>query len=165
MRLGLPSDAAERSFHCIAHAHHRGHDCECRGGSRLNKRLLNCHQRQVARAKEHVELSEPDLRTPEQITAAREAGRSAGGRRGGCATTGAMPSIRKQSGAPHAARRRRTLRAGYGPHQASPTLPVLAARPPLFSVPPASPGPWNHVTTGCTRAGLSCCARVRLELN
>jgi hypothetical protein len=65
----------------------------------LNKRLLKRHKRQVARAKEHVKLSEPDVRTPEQITAAREAGRSAGGSRGGSEAPGAMPSIRKQSGA------------------------------------------------------------------
>jgi hypothetical protein len=64
----------------------------------LNKRLLKRHKRQVARAKEHVKLSEPDLRTPEQITAAREAGRSAGGRRTGSEAPGAMPSLRKHSG-------------------------------------------------------------------
>lgn len=64
----------------------------------MNKRLLKRHKRQVARAKEHVKLSEPDLRTPEQITAAREAGRSAGGRRGGSDAQGAAPSIRKHSG-------------------------------------------------------------------
>ncbi len=64
----------------------------------MNKRLLKRHKRQVARAKEHVKLSEPDLRTPEQITAAREAGRSAGGRRGGSEAPVAMPSLRKHSG-------------------------------------------------------------------
>jgi hypothetical protein len=65
----------------------------------LNKRLLKRHKRQVARAKEHVKLSEPDLRTPEQITAAREAGRSAGGRREGPQGLSAMPSLRKHTGA------------------------------------------------------------------
>jgi hypothetical protein len=64
----------------------------------LNKRLLKRHKRQVARAKEHVKLSEPDLRTPEQITAAREAGRSAGGRRGGSDAPGAVSSVRKGAG-------------------------------------------------------------------
>jgi hypothetical protein len=64
----------------------------------LNKRLLKRHKRQVARAKEHVKLSEPDLRTPEQITAAREAGRSAGGRRGGSEAPGAVSAIQKRSG-------------------------------------------------------------------
>ena len=68
----------------------------------MNKRLLKRHKRQVARAKEHVKLSEPDLRTPEQITAAREAGRSAGGRRGGSEAPGATPSLRKNT---HAAAR------------------------------------------------------------
>ena len=63
----------------------------------MNKRLLKRHKRQVARAKEHVKLSEPDLRTPEQITAAREAGRSAGGRRGGAEAPGATPSLEKTS--------------------------------------------------------------------
>ena len=46
----------------------------------MDKRLEKRHKRQVARAKERVKLSEPDLRTPEQIQAAREASRPAGGR-------------------------------------------------------------------------------------
>jgi hypothetical protein len=41
----------------------------------MDKRLAKRHKRQVARAKERVKLSEPDLRTPEQIQAAREASR------------------------------------------------------------------------------------------
>ena len=41
----------------------------------MDKRLLKRHKRQVARAKAHVKLSEPDLRTPEQLRAAREASR------------------------------------------------------------------------------------------
>ena len=44
----------------------------------MDKRLAKRHKRQVSRAKEHVKLSEPDLRTPEQIKAAREASRPAG---------------------------------------------------------------------------------------
>ena len=47
----------------------------------MNKRLLNRHKRQVSRAKERGKLSEPDLRTPEQLTAAREASRAVAGRR------------------------------------------------------------------------------------
>jgi hypothetical protein len=43
----------------------------------MDKRLAKRHKRQVARAKERVEISEPDLRTPEQIKAAREASRPA----------------------------------------------------------------------------------------
>jgi hypothetical protein len=45
----------------------------------MDKRLAKRHKRQVARAREHVKLSEPDLRTPEQIQAAREASRATRG--------------------------------------------------------------------------------------
>jgi hypothetical protein len=45
----------------------------------MDKRIAKRHKRQVARAKEHVKLSEPDLRTPEQIKAAREASRATRG--------------------------------------------------------------------------------------
>ena len=45
----------------------------------MDKRLQKRHKRQVARAKEHVKISEPDVRTPEQIKAAREASRPTGG--------------------------------------------------------------------------------------
>src|SRR6185369_503861 len=38
---------------------------ECKGS--MDKRLLKRHKRQVSRAKGNVKLSEPDLRTPEQI--------------------------------------------------------------------------------------------------
>ena len=38
----------------------------------MDKRLAKRHKRQVARAKEKVKVSEPDVRTPEQIAAARE---------------------------------------------------------------------------------------------
>jgi hypothetical protein len=41
----------------------------------MDKRLAKRHKRQVARAKENIRLSEPDVRTPEQIAAAREASR------------------------------------------------------------------------------------------
>jgi hypothetical protein len=44
----------------------------------MDKRLAKRHKRQVARAKARVRLSEPDLRTPEQMAAAREASRAAG---------------------------------------------------------------------------------------
>lgn len=47
----------------------------------MSKRLLKRHKRQVSRAKAKVKLSEPDLRTPEQVRAAREASRPPGGRR------------------------------------------------------------------------------------
>ena len=42
----------------------------------MNKRLEKRHKRQVARAKQRVKMSEPDLRTPEQLAAAREASRA-----------------------------------------------------------------------------------------
>lgn len=41
----------------------------------MDKRLEKRHKRQVARAKKKVKISEPDVRTPEQIEAAREASR------------------------------------------------------------------------------------------
>jgi hypothetical protein len=43
----------------------------------MDKRLAKRHKRQVTRARERVVISEPDLRTPEQIKAAREASRNA----------------------------------------------------------------------------------------
>src|SRR5437588_9225416 len=42
----------------------------------MNKRLEKRHKRQVARSKQRVKLSEPDVRTPEQLSAAREASRA-----------------------------------------------------------------------------------------
>ena len=45
----------------------------------MDKRLAKRHKRQVSRAKEHIKLSEPDLRTPEQIKAARDASRATRG--------------------------------------------------------------------------------------
>jgi hypothetical protein len=49
----------------------------------MDKRLAKRHKRQVSRAKERIKLSEPDLRTPEQIKAARDASRAT---RGGSTT-------------------------------------------------------------------------------
>jgi hypothetical protein len=42
----------------------------------MDKRLAKRHKRQVARARANVKTSEPDLRTPEQIEADREASRA-----------------------------------------------------------------------------------------
>lgn len=42
----------------------------------MNKRLEKRHKRKVARAREQVTVSQPDVRTPEQVQAAREASRS-----------------------------------------------------------------------------------------
>lgn len=39
----------------------------------MDKRLAKKHKRQVARAQAKVKTSEPDVRTPEEIAAAREA--------------------------------------------------------------------------------------------
>jgi hypothetical protein len=58
----------------------------------MNKRLLKRHKRQVSRAKDRVRLSEPDLRTPEQLRAAREASRPVGGWRNGVQTLYATPA-------------------------------------------------------------------------
>jgi hypothetical protein len=44
----------------------------------MNKRLQKRHKRQVARAKQRVKLSEPDVRTLEEVKAAQEASRPAG---------------------------------------------------------------------------------------
>lgn len=41
----------------------------------MDKRLAKRHKRQVSRARQRVQVSEPDLRTPEEIKAAREASR------------------------------------------------------------------------------------------
>jgi len=40
-------------------------------GERMDKRLAKRHKRQVSRARKVLKLSEPDVRTPEQIEAAR----------------------------------------------------------------------------------------------
>lgn len=47
----------------------------------MTKRVQKRHKRQVSRAKANVRLSEPDVRTPEQVRAARDASRPAGVRR------------------------------------------------------------------------------------
>jgi len=57
------------------------------------------HERQVARAKARVKLSEPDVRTPEQIKAAREASRPAGGRGDGRNAPSSAPAFRGRSAA------------------------------------------------------------------
>jgi len=41
----------------------------------MDKRLAKRHKRQVTRAREKVKVSEPDVRTHEQMTAAREKSR------------------------------------------------------------------------------------------
>jgi hypothetical protein len=58
---------------------------------RMN-RLLKRHKRQVARAKEKVSLSEPDVRTQEQLKAARAASQPEGGWRKGSHPNYGKPS-------------------------------------------------------------------------
>jgi hypothetical protein len=64
----------------------------------MNKRLLKRHKRQVARANDRVKLSEPDVRTSEQLQADREASRPAGGWRGGSSANYSAPSVRNSAG-------------------------------------------------------------------
>jgi len=64
----------------------------------MDKRLAKRHKRQVSRAKEHVKLSEPDVRTPEQIKAAREASRPAMDHSSVANVNTSAPSFRKTSG-------------------------------------------------------------------
>ena len=63
----------------------------------MDKRLLKRHKRQVSRAKENVKLSEPDLRTPEQIKAAREASRATQGPGPGTHVHGSAASFRNRA--------------------------------------------------------------------
>ena len=46
----------------------------------MTDRIAKRPKRQVARQRARVKLSEPDVRTPEQVRAAREASRAAAGR-------------------------------------------------------------------------------------
>jgi hypothetical protein len=63
----------------------------------MNKRLLKRHQRQVSRAKERVRVSEPDLRTPEQLSAAREVSRSVAGQHNVPRAPYSRPSLGNQA--------------------------------------------------------------------
>jgi hypothetical protein len=62
-----------------------------------SKRLLKRHKRKVSRAKENVKLSEPDLRTPEQIKAARDASRATEGPGQGPSVHGTAGSFRNRT--------------------------------------------------------------------
>jgi hypothetical protein len=62
----------------------------------MDKRLTKRHKRQVSRAKERVRLSEPDLRTPDQIRAAREAS-SVHGQSKGPNVHNSVPSFRNRA--------------------------------------------------------------------
>jgi hypothetical protein len=62
----------------------------------MDKRIEKRHKRQVARAKARVKVSEPDIRTPEQIKAAREASRPDTGRGIGSKIAGLARSFRNR---------------------------------------------------------------------
>ncbi len=64
----------------------------------MDKRLQKRHKRQVARAKMRVKLSEPDVRTPEEIKAAKEASRPAQGWGSGPNSQYARPSFHNRAG-------------------------------------------------------------------
>jgi hypothetical protein len=64
----------------------------------MNKRILKRHKRQVARARERGGLTEPDLRTSEQVAAAREVSRSIASRHSLPHVHYSSPSIRNPAG-------------------------------------------------------------------
>jgi hypothetical protein len=64
----------------------------------MDKRLAKRHKRQVSRARQNIKVSEPDLRTPEQVSAAREVSRSVSGRRDALREPYATPSVRHPTG-------------------------------------------------------------------
>ena len=67
----------------------------------MDKRLAKRHKRAVARAKINSKESEPDVRTPEQIQAAREASKPMGGSHAGDANVkGSATSFRGGGKAP-----------------------------------------------------------------
>jgi len=63
----------------------------------MDKRLLKRHKRKVARAKENIKLSEPDLRSPEEIKAARDASRATQGPGQGPSAQGSAASFRNRA--------------------------------------------------------------------
>ncbi|HEY4362257.1 MAG TPA: hypothetical protein VGN17_14880 [Bryobacteraceae bacterium] len=64
----------------------------------MDKRLLKRHKRQVERAKQHLKVSEPDVRTPEQIQAAREASGASDVVTKGLNTAKNIPAFRGRGG-------------------------------------------------------------------
>jgi hypothetical protein len=60
----------------------------------MDKRLAKRHKRQVARERERVKISEPDVRTPEEIKAAREASRATLGASSDSGVRNSMPAFR-----------------------------------------------------------------------
>lgn len=82
------------------------------GRDTMNKRLEKRHKRQVARSKDRCKRSEPDLRTPDQLTAAREASRAVTGRRTDRRPPYAMPAPNRAGPEPDASG---AVRADVGP--------------------------------------------------
>ena len=72
----------------------------------MNKRIMKRHKRQVSRAREHIRLSQPDLRTPEQVAAAREVSRSVASRHSLPHVHYSSPSIRIRPDVPPKKRRK-----------------------------------------------------------
>jgi hypothetical protein len=64
----------------------------------MDKRLAKRHKRQVARAKINSKESEPDVRTPEQIQAARDASQAVSGHAGDIAARGSAANFRGGGG-------------------------------------------------------------------
>jgi hypothetical protein len=64
----------------------------------MNKRLEKRHKRQVARARERVKVSEPDVRTPEERRAAQEASRPAASRGNDLGAHYNTPAVRSHAG-------------------------------------------------------------------
>ena len=66
----------------------------------MDKRLAKRHKRAVSRAKINAKETEPDVRTPEQIQAARDASRPAGGHAGDMSVRGSAAGFQGGGKAP-----------------------------------------------------------------
>lgn len=66
----------------------------------MDKRLAKRHKRAVSRANINAKETEPDVRTSEQIQAAKDASRPAGGHVGDASARGSAASFRGGSKAP-----------------------------------------------------------------
>ena len=80
------------------HSHRRASAIEgSEKDTTMDKRLQKRHKRQVARAKDRIRISEPDVRTPEEIKAAHDASRPAVARVSGTSPAYAGPAMGKHS--------------------------------------------------------------------
>jgi hypothetical protein len=64
----------------------------------MDKQIRKRHKRQVMRARARISLSQPDVRTPDQVRAAREASRPRGQRGNATPAHHAMPANLTQAG-------------------------------------------------------------------